>query len=147
MCLPPLARWSWCCRMSLEPPTGETVLPGWLSRVEVHPVQRHVPVRDEDLEPSLLLTIELRAVGIHLLDELFVGRRRRRVGRDDELDGKGPVAAPVAVELGDEGAHRPILARLLAGFEQRVVIALEQIEKLVLKAPLHRVEVPRRLRL
>ena len=43
--------------------------------------------------------------------------------------------------------HRSVLPRLGAGFEQRIVIALEQIKELVLEAPLHGVEVPGSLRL
>ena len=63
----------------------------------------------------------------------------------DQFDRKSPVGPAVAVKLGNVGANRLVAAGLLLRLQDGIVIALKEVEELVLKAPFHRVEVPRGL--
>ncbi len=67
-----------------------------------------------------------------------------RLGRPHQLDRKGPVGPAVAVVLGHQRPHPRVDARVELRLQDRVVVALEQVQELVLKAPFHRVEVPGR---
>ena len=75
------------------------LLPARLPRVQVDVVERHVPVRHQELEAALFLALELGAVGIQLRDDLFLGRRGRPHGGLDQFDSECPVGASVAVIL------------------------------------------------
>jgi hypothetical protein len=52
---------------------GLRVLPTRLASVEIEAVERHVPVRREQLEPPLLLARKLRTVLIELRDNFLFG--------------------------------------------------------------------------
>src|SRR4051812_45232021 len=101
-----------------------------LASIEINWIQRHVPVRHEQLETAPLLFAVRRLVGIHLRDELLFGRSSGRANTLHELDDEGPISAPVAVVLRDPRAHRYEPARLLFCLEQRVVVSLEQVKEL-----------------
>src|SRR5215218_363497 len=117
-----------------------------LAGIQIDWIQRHVPVGHEQLETAALLFPVRRLVGIHLRDELLFGWSAGRANTLHELDDEGPISAPVAVVLWNPGAHRYEAARLLFCLEQRVVVSLEQVKELVLRSPLHGVEVPGGLR-
>src|SRR5919198_5855423 len=127
-------------------PNSEFMIPDSL-RLQVQFVQRHVPVRVEDLEAALLLPEELRAVRIQSLLNLLLTRRCAERGfvLEYDLDREGPVGAAVAVVTRHEGLHRHDSAALDLLAQDRQVVAREQVLEFLLEPPFHAIEVPDRL--
>src|ERR1700722_3042065 len=112
-------------------------------RIEVHCLNRQIPVRVENLEAALLLALKRILVRIHLL--LQRGLIEWFISHGSILEDNGHAEIPAAVfsgvvpwlvhpNLGDA----PHLGFF---FQNRIVVLLEQLQKLVGMAPLRFVVV------
>src|SRR5690349_3344805 len=127
------------------------VVAEWLSLLRWRDVRDgKIPMREKDLETTLLLASKRGLIGPELLDHrrlVGIGRRRHRRVAEGERDAIVPARLLGHVIRGRLDLHRENATALDFFLEQRVVVLEEQLQEFLLPSPLRFVVVLHRVRL